>query len=485
MERWPVTEHRELVVIGAGPAGMRAASSASATGVDVVVLDERAAPGGQVYRNVATPAVGNAALLGEDYARGAALVTAFRGAGIDYRPDTFVWEITPERRVRVSGGSGARTLTADRVVIATGALERPFPIPGWTLPGVLAAGGAQVLLKTAGLVPSDPVVLAGTGPLLLLLATQYLRLGVRIAAVLETTPRAHRWRALPHLPAALCAGGYLRKGMSMLRALGGAGVRHVRGVEDLRAVGAKRVERVEYQVRGRAAHIDTGLLLLHQGVVPDVNLARATGCGYDWDPGQLCFRPRLDDWWNTDVEGVAVVGDGAGVDGALSAEWAGELVGLEAAHRLRRIDRTTRDERGHRPRAAYRRSRLIRGFLQTLYRPPDANRIPVTDDVVACRCEEVRAGTVRAEIAQASLDPNAIKSRTRCGMGPCQGRYCGLTLTEMVAAARGVSPQTVGYFRLRPPAKPVPLGDILALDTGETPAEVALPDPHAQVGAPS
>lgn len=478
-----MSEHRELVVIGAGPAGMCAALGASANGVDVVVVDERAAPGGQVYRNIETPGVGEAALLGEDYARGAALVAAFRDAEIDYRPNTLVWEITPERTVRVSGGSGARTLTADRVIIAAGALERPFPIPGWTLPGVLAAGGAQVLLKTAGLVPTEPVVLAGTGPLLLLVATQYLRLGVRIEAVLETTPRAQRWHALAYLPAALCAGAYLRKGAGMLRTLRGAGVRHARGVEGLRAVGADRVERVEYQVHGRAAHIDTGLLLLHQGVVPDVNLARATGCGYDWDVGQLCFRPRLDDWWNTDVQGVAVVGDGAGVDGALSAEWAGELAGFEAAYRLGRIDRDTRDELGHKPRAEYRRSLRVRPFLQTLYRPPDADRIPVTDEVLACRCEEVSAGTVRAEIARTAHDPNAVKSRTRCGMGPCQGRYCGLTVTEMVAAARGVSPQTVGYFRLRPPAKPVPLTDILALDTGQTPAEVALPDPHAQLGA--
>ncbi len=478
-----MTEHRGLVVIGAGPAGMHAALCAASNGVDVVVLDERAAPGGQVYRNVETPSVGDAALLGDDYARGAALVAAFRDGGIDYRPNTFVWEVTPERTVRVSGGVGARTLSANRIVIATGALERPFPIPGWTLPGVLAAGGAQVLLKSAGMVPSEPAVLAGTGPLLFLLASQYLRLGVRVAAVLETTPREQRWRALPHLPAAFYAGGYLRKGMSMLRALRGAAVRHVRGVEGLRAVGTDRVERVEYRVQGRTAHIDTGLLLLHQGVVPDVNLARAIGCQYDWDAGQLCFRPRLDDWWNTDVEGVAVVGDGAGIDGALSAECAGELAGLEATHRIGHIDRTARDERGREPRANYRRSVRVRPFLQTLYRPPDTNRIPVDDDVVACRCEEVSAGTVRREIARAALDPNAIKSRTRCGMGPCQGRYCGLTLTEMVAAATGASPQSVGYFRLRPPAKPVPLADILALETGETPAEMALPDPHAHVGA--
>lgn len=120
----------------------------------------------------------------------------------------------------------------------------------------------------------------------------------------------------------------------------------------------------------------------------------------------------------------------------------------------------------------------MRPFLESLYRPRDADRVPESEDTIVCRCEEVRAGTVRREIERGAHDPNAIKSRTRCGMGPCQGRLCGLTVTEMIAATRAITAQEVGYFRLRPPAKPVPLEDILALDTGEIPAEVSLPDPR-------
>ena len=154
-----MTERRELVVIGAGPAGMHAAISARECGVDVLLVDERGAPGGQIYRDVEAPALGDARRLGHDYARGAALLARFRACGAEYRPDTLVWDVSPQRLLRLSGARGSRAVEAARIVIATGAIERPFPVAGWTLPGVLSAGGAQILLKNAALVPVEPVVL--------------------------------------------------------------------------------------------------------------------------------------------------------------------------------------------------------------------------------------------------------------------------------------------------------------------------------------
>ena len=222
-------EQRELVIIGGGPAGMSAAMSARANGVDVVVLDESATPGGQVYRAVETTGSAISAALGEDYAHGAALVASFRNSDVEYRPGSMAWEVTPECVIHASCAGQSQTICAQRVVIATGALERPFPIPGWTLPGVLSAGGAQSLLKTAGIVPDEGVVLAGTGPLLLLLAVQYLNLGVSITAVLETTSVRDLWCALPYLPAAATSGNYLAKGWGLLRTLRRAGVQHLRG----------------------------------------------------------------------------------------------------------------------------------------------------------------------------------------------------------------------------------------------------------------
>jgi thioredoxin reductase/bacterioferritin-associated ferredoxin len=476
----PMKESRELVIIGGGPAGMSAAIRASTWGVDVLLLDQREAPGGQIYRRVESPALADPTLLGDDYLRGADLVALFRKSTADFRPDTVVWEVSRKREVYVYGGTGPRIIEARRVILATGALERPFPIPGWTLPGVMPVGGAQSLIKNDGLLPEGPVVLAGTGPLLLLLACQYLDMGVEVAAVLETTPRSNLKRAVAHLPGAMMAGGYLAKGVGLLARLRRAGIRHVRGVEALRAVGSDHLQQIAFHAKGREHHLDASLLLLHQGVVPDVNLASTVGCALQWDKGALCFKPRVDQWGNSNVDGVAVIGDGAAIVGAHSAKWIGELAGLEAACQLGYIDANARDAQAQKFRNRYRRSLGVRPFLETLYRPPDAFRIPEDPDVVICRCEEVTAKTVREQIGHGAQDPNAIKSRTRCGMGPCQGRYCGLTVSEIIAAETGREISGVGYFRLRPPVKPLPISAILELATGEMPAETALPDPTGE-----
>ena len=470
-------DSRELVIIGGGPAGMYAAISASICGVDVLLLDQRETPGGQIYRRVESPALADPTLLGDDYLLGGPLVALFRASTADYRPDTVVWEVSPRREVSLYGGSGPRIIEAQRVILATGALERPFPIPGWTLPGVMAAGGAQSLIKNDGLLPKVPVVLAGTGPLLLLLACQYLNMGVEIAAVLETTPRGNLKRAIAHLPGAIMAGGYLSKGVGMLTRLRRAGIRHVRGVESLRAVGSDHLQQIEFHAGGRDHCLDVSLLLLHQGVVPDINLASTVGCALRWDNRSLCFKPRVDQWGNSNIDGVAVIGDGAGIVGANSAQWIGELAGLEAAHQLGHIHVNARDTQAQKPRNLYRRSLSIRPFLESLYRPPDAYRIPTESGVVICRCEEVTLEMVRGQIGRGARDPNVIKSRIRCGMGLCQGRYCGLTVSEIIAAETDQKIAEVGYFRLRPPVKPLPISAILELATGEMPAETALPDP--------
>ncbi|MDH3914476.1 MAG: FAD-dependent oxidoreductase, partial [Rhodospirillales bacterium] len=206
-----MTARHELAVIGAGPAGLAAAATAAELGLEVALFDDQPAPGGQIYRGVEKTPLVDPAVLGEDYRRGDGLAEAFRASGAAYHPSCGVWLLTPEREIGLLDNGRARFVTAGRAIIAGGAMERPVPFPGWTLPGVMTAGAGQILLKSAGIVPEKGVVLAGTGPLLLLLAAQYLRAGVRIAALLDMTSRSNALRALPHLPAALAAFGTLAK----------------------------------------------------------------------------------------------------------------------------------------------------------------------------------------------------------------------------------------------------------------------------------
>src|SRR5271165_6009157 len=211
-------ERYDVAVVGAGPAGLAAARLCAEAGLDTVLFDEQAHPGGQIWRCVTASPLPRDTLLGEDYWRGGALVRAALDSGAHYVPGANVWGLLREGEIAVSVAGRSRLVEARRIILATGAIERPFPIPGWTLPGVMTAGGAQILLKSSGLVPRGCTVLAGCGPLLWLIAWQYLNAGVRLDAVLDTAPRTNLALALRHAPS-FAVSPYLMKGLRLVLAV--------------------------------------------------------------------------------------------------------------------------------------------------------------------------------------------------------------------------------------------------------------------------
>jgi NADPH-dependent 2,4-dienoyl-CoA reductase/sulfur reductase-like enzyme len=389
------------------------------------------------------------------------LVEAFRSSSAQYAPGATVWSLSQERELGVSIGGQARMLSARRVIIATGALERPFPIPGWTLPGVMTAGAAQTLLKSSGMAAQGRVVLAGCGPLLWLLAWQYVNAGAKIAAVLDTTPSTNRMAALPHVLPFLTS-PYLTKGLRLLRAVRRA-VRVIGKVVDLKAQGENRVRGVSYRTADGEERMEPcDVLLLHLGVVPNVNLAMAVGIEHRWDDVQLCWSPVLDGDFATSIHGIAIAGDGAGIAGAGAARERGRIAAFAAVKALRPDAAARLASEEAAARQALAREERGRRFLDLLYRPAPQFRVPAGDTIV-CRCEEVTAQQIVDAVALGCSGPNQMKSFLRSGMGPCQGRLCGLTVTELMARARGVSAPEIGYYRLRPPVKPITLAELAHL----------------------
>jgi len=402
-------------------------------------------------------------VLGADYLRGRALVDDFERSGIAYWPQTLAWQIGQDKRVSVTHqdvAGGTLQIAARAIVLAGGAQERPFPVPGWTLPGVMGVGAAQTLLKASAMAPQSPVVLAGCGPLLYLFAWQLIRAGVGIRAILETAERGSYRAALSHVAGALRSPAYLLKGWQLLSAIRRAGVDHIKHVEALRIVGQQHAEAVEYTVDGHVKRIETSLVLLHQGVIPNTQITRSIGCDHVWDEAQLCWRPRLDHWGETSVADIFVAGDGGGIAGALAAEPSGRLAALQVAAHLGKLDAATRDAAARALRTQLAKHHAIRPFLDALYRPADGFRRPANDDTIVCRCEEVTAGDIRAMAKLGCVGPNQTKSFSRCGMGPCQGRFCGITVAELLAEIQGKPVPEVGYYRIRPPIKPVTMGEL-------------------------
>lgn len=450
----------ELAIIGGGPAGLAAAALAARAGVSTVLFDENPGVGGQIYRAITSTPVKDRAILGQDYWEGAALADEAKASGALIVNGATVWSLDRQRLVGVSIGGKARVIEAGRVIIATGSQERPFPIPGWTLPGVMTAGAAQTALKAQGLVVDGRTVMAGSGPLLWLLAAQTLRAGGTIDAILDTTPRRNWLQAVVHLPD-FALSPYFAKGLALLREVRARVPVHRVGT--IEAVGTDRVREVAFSGPGGTRRLPVDLLLLHQGVVPNVNLANAAGVAHLWNDRQLCFVPVLDADFGSSVPGIAVAGDGAGIAGGTAAAERGRIAAIAAVRALR-PDATLPDAQAIRQRL--QREEMGRAFLDCLNRPADAFRLPA-GDTIACRCEEVTARQVRETAQMGCEGPNQMKAFLRCGMGPCQGRLCGLTVTELIAAERKTTPDEVGYYRLRPPVKPITLAELASLPISE------------------
>jgi NADPH-dependent 2,4-dienoyl-CoA reductase/sulfur reductase-like enzyme len=451
------SEKLDFAVIGAGPAGMAAATLAAELGLDTVLIDEQDALGGQIYRGVERTPAGPT--LGDDYLAGQPLAAALRASQAQYLPSTTVWHIDPDGTLALISAGVGRTIRAHRILVATGAVERPVPIPGWTLPGVMTAGAAQIALKTADLVPAGRTVLAGQGPLFWLVAAQLVRAGAPPALLLETRPPANAYAAALLLLRTLWpARRALAKGLGLIGEVKRAAIPIVRRVAGLRALGDSRLEGVAWD--GGEAPAD--LLLLHEGVIPNTQISLGLQLDHRWDAAQLCWRPVIDEWGATRLPAIAIAGDGGGIAGAEAAALSGRLAALDAASFLDKVDPAERDRRAAPIRRALRRELAIRPFLDALYRPAVSVLVP-PDEVIACRCEEVSVAQIRRAARLGAQGPNQAKAFTRCGMGPCQGRVCGPIVGAVMADTLGKPIAAAGTYRPRAPYKPITVGALAGL----------------------
>ena len=458
-----MSSHYDTIVIGAGPAGLTAGSCLAEFGLKVLILDEQNRIGGQIYRNVENASAENLQKMGEEYRRGLKLGERFRKSSAEYMGNASVWNVEPEGRVCYSKDGVSERITANYIILATGAMERPIPIPGWTLPGVMGAGAVNGLSKDADLCPSGTVVLAGSGPLLLLEAALLIEKKVKIAAILETTPKIPSPAVLTHVLKALLGTAFLWKGVKMILDIRKSGVPHYKGVTNLKALGETAVTGVEADCGSKKLNFSAEMLLLHFGVIPDSHIYRLLGCHMKWDQNQRYWYPSTDEWGRANFEKIFGAGDGTGVSGALAAEFKGELVALEVTRCLGIIPEYERDRLAGPVLGTLKKDNYPRPLVDAFF-APDPKRFTFDDATVLCRCENVTVGDVRNIVGQGVTDLNEVKAMKRCGMGPCQGRMCGPALGEIVAAELDTSIARAGLLTIRPPLKQIPLQEIAAMD---------------------
>tara|TARA_R110000764_G_scaffold53725_1_gene116999 strand:- start:3496 stop:4881 length:1386 start_codon:yes stop_codon:yes gene_type:complete len=454
----------DLVIIGAGPAGMSAAVDACKLGLSCLLLDEQLRGGGQIYRNVGNQDSNRKAILGPEYQSGLALLESFESSTCKHISGATVWQISADKKVFYSVSGKSCSATAGKILISTGAQERPMPILGWTLPGVMTAGGAQILLKNPGLA-AEGAIFAGCGPLLYLVVWQYLKAGIKVKAVLDTTKRSNYFTAAKKWRGAFAGRKYLFKGIGLLRDIKLAGIPIYKEVNQISALAddTKLLNAVSFKTHKGEFKINTEHLFLHQGIIPQVNLAMASGCEHQWSSQQLCWTPKVDEWGQSSQQGILIAGDGLGIGGAIAAALRGKLAALQIGYENGKLSFQQRNARSKSVRRLLVKELAFRPFIDALYRPAEQFRKPTDNDVVICRCEEITLNEVKSAFGKGCIGPNQLKSFTRCGMGPCQGRQCGNTVTEVIADLSDRSIEETGYYRLRSPIKPLNLNELASL----------------------
>lgn len=457
----------DLIIIGAGPGGLAAAVTADSLGVKTLVVDEQPEPGGQIYRSMERSRPENVDVLGKDYFAGRQLVEAFRASGVTYRPNTTVLNIANEFDVDLLSEGTTLRVRGRRIMLNIGATERPVPIKNWTLPGVMGAAAADILFKSADMVPDAPLVIAGSGPLLLLAACHLVDNGVEIAAMVETASIKDYIKATPHLPAALLRSDYLVKGLQMRWKLRSAGVPLYIGCRDLEVMGNERAEGLRFTYRGKQMDIAAKTVLLHEGVVPNLRLSQALNCEHEWYEPQRYWKPVLDRWGQTTIKGVSIAGDAAGIGGGPMATVRGHLAAIDNAFKLKKISESARDGLSIEHKKTLRKEEVIRPFLDHVFPPNRQALSPSDDEVMVCRCEEITAGQIREAISQGARHPAQIKGKTRAGMGPCQGRMCAATISEIISDSCSIDIVDIGSLRVRTPLKPLSIEQYANMKFGE------------------
>lgn len=454
-----------MVIVGAGPAGLSAALEATQLGVNVLLIDENSVPGGQYYRHVASPSgVLDRSLPKYSQSKGREMIqTIQKDSRITFWGDATVWNLSSDLLLSVYRSGKVENVKTQKLILATGAYDRVVPFPGWTLPGIVTAGGAQVLIKQQGVVPGKRILVAGTGPLLLALADQLSAAGSEVITVAEATHITRSWYQLPkiwgHWSILLEGLGYWHRiRRAKIPVLSSHIISRVEGDREVEAGVLVQVDRYGNPVAGTDRIFQVDTVVVGFGFIPSIELVSLCGCRLEYDRTQSYWMPWFDENQQTSIEGVFVAGDGAGVAGAAVAEQEGRLAGLNAAVQLGRVKANQYDNERMAILGRLKKLHHLRAFLDVDYPFLPGFYSIITDDTIICRCEEISLKEITEQLKSnlpEIFNVNELKARIRTGMGLCQGRFCGPVIRQLIAKSGIKEIEDVGHFKIRPPIKPI------------------------------
>lgn len=477
----------DVIIVGAGPAGLSAALTAVEHGLSVVVVDEQHEVGGQIFRQLPNTFAAPPSSAFKSYAFGAQLLASARSSkAIAWRMGATAWGAfrcneTGHLRLGIATGDDAELLEGHTLLIATGAYDLPVAFPGWTLPGVMSAGGIQTLVKSQFLRAGKRFVLAGSHPLLLLVADLLVQVGADVLEVAVARPRPSArellgsWQAAP---------GHLRLLTQTAQALRNLRKHRVPirfGTLVVRADGDHAVQQVtlcdvDESWRARAGServLQADTLVVGYGLLASSELARQAGCKVQWRPAEGGWVVQHDTDMQTSEDAIYVAGEPAGVNGAQIAFLEGRQAALSIVARLRHKGAPgALAEPMEQTKLAIRKARRFTDTVLRFFEPRlEALARLATEETLVCRCEEVSASTVHNFLADNPhvSDVNSVKLACRTGMGHCQGRYCQHTVAHLLEQRGGTPIEKLGIFTAQVPVKPVSVMALAQLAQGFSP----------------
>ncbi|TFI42485.1 FAD-dependent oxidoreductase [Rhodococcus sp. 1R11] len=471
----------DLAVVGAGPAGMSAALSAADAGLSVLVVDEQLRAGGQIFRRPPIEFSDSVLAPTAGYGWAADLLERFDNhSGITHMASSTAYGILRDRdeaslslSIAVAGPTLNGAIAVQRILIATGAFDMPVAFPGWTLPGVMTAGAVQSLLKSQHVLASDDLVLAGSHPLLIIVADQLVKKGARVSelAFARSIPAPRELiaarRAIPGHTALLAESSralvrLVSRGVTVSTKTIVTGAFGDRTVESVELAKVDMQWNASTERRRRAA----STLVLGYGFSPSTELARQADCEMVWHSPKGGWVVAHDERMATSAPGIFVAGEPTGVAGAEQSRAEGHLAGLSIARELSAARAPTNATLAQAKSSVTRASRFST-VVQSMFEPQrQALAQLATPETTVCRCELVTCETVQRTLCDNPFisTASAVKLQCRSGMGPCQGRYCEGTVGALVANERRTSPREAGHFTAHLPVKPVPVQALGALD---------------------
>jgi NADPH-dependent 2,4-dienoyl-CoA reductase/sulfur reductase-like enzyme len=448
-----------VIIIGAGPSGVRCAETLVAAGLRPTVVDENRRDGGQIYRrqpdNFTRP---YAKLYGTEAGKAQSLHESFEalcgkfGGKIDYLPETLAWNIA-DKKLHVVKDERTRALPYDALVICSGATDRLMPVKGWHYAGTYSLGASQIALKAQACAIGRQVVFLGTGPLLYLVASQYVKAGANVAAVLDTSPFMRRVAALPKL---LARPAVLRNGFALVANLKREGVQVLTGIVPIEIKGSPETGVQGVVIRdssGNERSFECDAVAMGYHLRPETQLADLARCTFRFEHETRQWLPEVGEDGRTSVPGVYLAGDGMKVLGADAAEIGGRLAAMAV---LKDFKRKVSEDELQKLRAEQAKMERFRQGLAQAFPWPAQQAAQLPDEAIVCRCEAITAGELRRVVCEmGAQEANRAKAFSRVGMGRCQGRYCGHAGAEVIAHAAGVPVEQVGRLRGQAPVKPL------------------------------